>query len=145
MEVIGTIFTGTNQYGDFNWMIRSGEYEDSLFIYNDNEMDHKRKSCGHGAGNAIIRKYNRHSKGKTYSAGISTGTGRGTGNGYNSLDECENHIDDCIEEIQNLINTGNYKRLFFSADEDGNLGTSIFVVSDDVIDYITKKIYLFSQ
>jgi hypothetical protein len=36
-EVIGTVFSKKGQIGDFEWHIKSGLYEDSLFLFNDDE------------------------------------------------------------------------------------------------------------
>lgn len=73
VKVIGTVFCGLNKYGDFDYMINNTDYDDSLFIYNDNiESRFKSKS---GIGNAIIRKYNQYSSLEIpRSAGISTGS-----------------------------------------------------------------------
>ena len=57
IEIIGTVYEGNGLYGDFEHMIKSCKYENSLFIFNDNETSHK--TCSKGRGNAIIRKYNR--------------------------------------------------------------------------------------
>ena len=34
MEIIGTVFKKKGEYGDFEWQIESGKYEDSLFLFN---------------------------------------------------------------------------------------------------------------
>lgn len=138
LEIIGTQFNGRGKYGDFDWMIKQSKYNDSLFIFNDDEERHKK--CIEGRGNAIIRKYNRHS---IYfpprSAGIPTGTmKRG---GYNSLtSRVKFEIDQSLNEIKELIEKHNYKRIFYSSTKNGRLGTNIFKVGDDVIDYITSEI-----
>ena len=62
IEIIGTVYKGNGLYGDFEYMIKSGKYENSLFIFNDNEISHQ--TCDKGRGNAIIRKYNRFSSSK---------------------------------------------------------------------------------
>src|SRR5689334_9345207 len=52
LQVIGTQYQGSNQYGDFNFMINSSDFANALFIFNDNEEDHN--SNRRGGGNASI-------------------------------------------------------------------------------------------
>jgi len=140
IKVIGSVFKAKGQEGDFDWQIRSGLYEDSLFIYNDDEMRRKWKRAGQG--NAVIRKYNRYAlPERPRSVGICTGNGK-ENKGYTSLDEhTKSVIDDCISEVIEIVNKYGYKKIYYSAKEpDGLLGTSIFQVDDDVLQYITKKI-----
>lgn len=140
VKVIGTIYQGNNKLGDFNWMIKQPEFKNCLFIFNDNVEYHM--SNRKGAGNAIIRQYNKHSNlEKPMSAGISTGTlSQG---GFDELsEEVKTLIDDCINEIKELIVKYKYETVYFSADKNGKLGTSIFEVNKDVIDYITEKIMM---
>jgi len=37
ITIIGTVFKKIGEYGDFDHMITSGQYKDSLFIFNDDE------------------------------------------------------------------------------------------------------------
>jgi hypothetical protein len=140
VKVIGTIYEGNNKLGDFNWMIKQTEFKNCLFIFNDN-VEHQ-GSNRKGAGNAIIRQYNKHSNlAKPMSAGIPTGTlSKG---GFDELsEEVKTLIDDCIIGIKELIEKYKYETVYFSADKNGKLGTSIFEVNKDVINYITEKIML---
>jgi len=136
VEVIGTVYKKQGQEGDFEWHIKSGMYEDSLFLFNDDEKRHKWKKAGRG--NAVIRKYNKHALDKPRSHGIVTGKEKG----YECLsDEVKKAIDDCFIETKEIISKYSYKRIYYSAQTpNGLLGTSIFHVGDDVILYITKKI-----
>ena len=138
VNVIGTIYQGNNKLGDFNWMIKQPEYNNSLFIYNDNIEHHL--SNRKGNGNAIIRQYNKYSNlAKPRSAGIPTGTL--TNGGFTELsEEVKTLIDDCITGIKELIVKYKYDTVYFSMDENGKLGTSIFKVNKDVINYITEQI-----
>jgi len=73
IEVIGIKFTSRNQYGDFYWMCQQNKYSNSLYIFNDNEEYHNANR--RGAGNAIMRIFNKHSDYDiTLSAGIPTET-----------------------------------------------------------------------
>jgi len=141
-QVYGTVFKKKNMIGDFDWMIRSGNYDDSLFIFNDDEQRHKWKKAGRG--NAIIRKYNRYAlPHQPHSAGIVTGK---NGSGYEEFtDEIKQQIDQCFQEVKEILKTHNYKKVYYSAkEENGQLGTSIFKVHSDVLQYITEQIHLLS-
>ena len=137
--IIGTVFTKKGVEGDFEWQIKSGQYEDSLFIFNDDEMRRKWKKAG--GGNAIIRKYNRYAcPDQPRAVGVCTGNGNG---GYSSLDgHVKAVIDDCIKEVRNTIQQYGYKKVYYSANKpNGLLGTSIFQVDHNVLQYITEQIH----
>ena len=138
MEIYGTIFTKKGVFGDFEWQINSGNYEDALFIFNDDEYRNKWKKGG--KGNSVIRKYNKYACSKPRSVGITTGYGT---SGYTSLNEkTKQKIDSCIEEIKEIINQFGYTKIYYSAKEsNGILGTSIFHVNQEVLEYITKEIH----
>ena len=139
IKVIGIKFIGQNQIGDFYWMCNQAEYSNSLFIFNDNEEYHgtNRK----GAGNAIMRKLNKYSNlAIPISAGIPTGTLEQ--GGYTKLNaHSKKQIDWSINEIIELINFYDYKKIYYSSELDGILGTSIFEVDKTVLKYITHKIF----
>lgn len=139
IQLIGVKFVKPNQFGDFEWMCHDEKYSDALFIFNDNEEYHD--TCKGGAGNAVMRRYNKYSKlSKPKSAGIPTGTLEY--GGYQSLNKHSvQQIDSAIEEIINLIKLHNYKQIFYSSEIDGKLGTSIFNVEDKVVRYITHKLF----
>jgi hypothetical protein len=145
MEVIGTVFTGAGQDGDFRWMIEQPEYADALFIFNDNEEQflayrrnrRDRFGCAPGGGNAAIRPY--RCTDPVRAAGIPTGADR---TGYRHLTpEVREVIDDAFSVVRELIATGRYERIFYSAaDETGRLGTGIFDVATDVKEYIVSQL-----
>jgi len=139
IQIIGIKFSNLNKYGDFNWMCKKNEYKNSLFIFNDNIEYHKTNISG--GGNAIMRKYNKYSElEKPISAGIPTGSL--IYGGYKELDEItKTQIDESFNEIINLINIHKYDKIYFSSELDGKLGTSIFEVNDEVINYITQRIF----
>lgn len=138
IEIVQSHYVKGQDYGDFEKMILSGYFDDSLFIFNDN---HKEHFCGHaGKGNAIIRKFNMYSGNKVNAAGVSTGKSRR--GGYKSLEESKDDIDQCFREIVSLLETGRYRRVFYSASRvDGVLATNIFKVDREVLLYITTEIY----
>jgi len=139
IQIFGTKFIKPNQFGDFNWMCHQNNYSNTLFIFNDNEEYHK--TCKTGAGNAIMRRYNKYSKIiKPKSAGIPTGTLKN--GGYTKLStKIKFQIDNAFNEIISLINIHKYDQLYYSSELDGKIGTSLFVVNDIVLRYITHKIY----
>lgn len=142
-ELIGTKFYETGCVGDFYWMCDQKEYEGSLFIFNDNEEYHN--SNRKGAGNAIMRKYNKYSHLEIpLSAGIPTGTLEY--GGYTQLDSrTKAQIDSAINEIIELVNVYGYKRVYYSSEPDGMLGTSIFEVDIKVRKYITSRLFGLTQ
>ena len=144
VEVVPSVFEGIGRVGDFGWMIEQDEYEDALFVFNDNEeqfLEHVRDAsstfgCVAGGGNAVIRPY--QCRRPPRASGIPTGA---NGAGYSHLtEEVKAHVDLAVSRIRELLNTGRYRRLFFSAEESGELGTGIFEVDDAVKQYITKSI-----
>lgn len=139
LEVIGVKFALRNEYGDFYWMSQQNAYSGSLFIFNDNEEYHDTNDKG--AGNAIMRIFNKHSNSiPPKSAGIPTGTL--SNGGYQKFTpQVKLIIDNAFDEIINLIKMYNYHTIYFSSELDGKLGTSIFQVSPKVITYITNRIY----
>lgn len=138
IQLIGTVFSKKGQEGDFDWQIQSGRYEHALFLFNEDESRAKWKKAG--TGNAVIRKYNKYALSKPRSTGILTGTKDG---GYPALtDAVRAKIDECIVEIKRIVNEYGYTTIYYSAKTpNGLLGTSIFQVHPDVIQYITEKLH----
>ena len=137
MQVIGTVFSGKGKEGDFEWQIKSGFYEDSLFVFNEDESRVKWKKAGRG--NAVIRKYNKYAVDKPRSVGVFTGTKVG---GYTELtDDVKSKIDGCIKDVKDIAEKFGYTRIFYSAKTpNGLLGTSIFQVDEKVLMYITQQL-----
>jgi hypothetical protein len=145
MKVVGSVFKGRDRIGDFGWMIQQAEFQDALFIFNDNEeqfLEHQRNpkstfGCAQGGGNAIIRPYQCLSTPKA--SGIPTGK---QGRGYSQLTpEVQQMINDAIQVILKLLETGGYQRVFYSAaNAQGDLGTGIFEVGSDVKSYVTQQL-----
>ena len=146
ITVRGSVFRGRDQEGDFGWMIGQPEHERTLFVFNDNEeqfrayfADRKRGAgCVAGGGNAVIRPY--RCQDPPRAAGIPTGSG---GRGYERLtDEVRVVIEEAIGVIRGLLDSGAYDQLLYSAaNADGDLGTGIFTVGDDVRRYIVDRLW----
>lgn len=139
MAVIGTVFKRRGELGDFDWMIRQPEYNDSLFIYSDNIECFSSHSQKRGAGNAIIRPY-RFSVPPRSSPIV---TGSFAHGGFSELtDSVKWVIDSGVEEIKIKIKENDYKRVYYSAEvPNGMLGQKLFVIHLDVRTYITKCLH----
>ena len=140
MEIIPINYSGRNKYGDFTFMITKPEYQDSLFIFNDN-IESKR-SYRNGLGNAAIRSYNKNNPNIDVprSAGIPTGSLKYKG--FKSLTlQNKKYIDDALCIIKELILKYKYKRIFYSAEKNGQIGQSLFKLGDDIVMYITEEIH----
>lgn len=140
LEVKSIQFKKKGEYGDFEWMIKNPEYDDVLFIYNDDiESVGKYQK---GQGNAVIRPYNLNNPkiDKPRSAGIPTGS-RKLKKGFESFDEeTKKYIDTSINVIKDIIAKYRYKTVMYSGGKDGVIGSSIFIINKDVKDYITEQI-----
>lgn len=139
IQVIGIKYSGSNKIGDFYWMCMREEFSNSLFIFNDNEECHNK--CNPGAGNAIMRQFNKHSD---YAIPMSAGIPTGTLNygGYSKLNtRTKSQIDSAFDEIIKLVNRYKYTHIYYSAELDGMLGTSIFEVNRKVLKYITARLF----
>tara|TARA_X000000950_G_scaffold289424_1_gene413256 strand:- start:14471 stop:15391 length:921 start_codon:yes stop_codon:yes gene_type:complete len=138
MEVIGTVYKGPNQFGDFLWQINNKDYDDALFIFNEDEI--RMKSTKASKGNSIIRPYNMYATNYPRSVGMLTGK---KNKGYTKLDDyVKSKINMCMNHIKQIITTCGYTQVYYSAQEpNGLLATNIFVVDDEVIKYITEQIH----
>lgn len=136
MNIIGSKFDNADM--DFERLMMLPQYSKFLFIFNDNQTEHN--CVKRGGGNAKIRPYNMFSDLPfPISAGIPTGFHR---EGYQSLNQGKIDIDRSFDEIKMLLSTGNYNTLVYSIDnyKCPLLGRGLFVISNDVKRYITKRI-----
>jgi hypothetical protein len=143
VQLVPSRFQGRDRPGDFAWMIVQPEYADALFVFNDNEEQFRafrrdpRSAAGlsPGGGNATIRPH--RGADPPRAAGIPTGR---AGQGYATLTaDVRQAIDDALEFIVELLATGRYHRVVYSAaNDDGDLGTGIFEVGDEVKRYIVS-------
>ena len=148
MLVTPTFFEGLGRHGDFAWMRLQPDHASTLFIFNDNEeqfnayLNGKASGFTAGAGNAIARPWRLLSP--PQSAGVPTGK---KGKGYESLDaQTKLKIDQSLQVIKDLITTGNYSQMVFSADSTlTTLGKATFAVSAEVCEYIFKNMIAFGS
>ena len=140
VQVVPSIFQKKGASGDFFWEI-DNDYEPNttLYVFNDNATDHKTPHAGEG--NGVIRQFNKYSsKIPVRSAGVCTGD-KGKG-GYSELTQkARDQIDSDIEEIRDLLNTVHYKKVKYSGDGKGSLGTNHFGVGTDVKAYIVSSLH----
>jgi len=145
MQVIGTQYRSGGEYGDFSWMLEQSKYDDALFVFNDNEpqflaflQDQTPGSygCQAGGGNAGIRAY------RCVKPPRAQGIPTGTTQGYPKLTpEVKGVIDESLDLIRRTLAAGSYDRVFYSAaNDDGDLGTGIFQVGDEVKSYIVAEL-----
>jgi hypothetical protein len=146
VNVIGLVFSGPGREGDFRWMIERSEYEDALFVFNDNEEQfmafradpHSPSGCSAGGGNAAIRPWRCTEPPRA--AGVPTGTL--AAGGYPALtDHVRKVVDAAVEHAGAVVETCHYRRIIYSAaDDNGTLGTGIFAVGGDVRRYIVMRL-----
>ncbi|MDG4576303.1 MAG: hypothetical protein P9C36_08330 [Defluviicoccus sp.] len=131
-----SVFAGNGKEGDFAWMIEQPQYEQALFVFNDNESQFLSYMDGTsvGGGNAVIRPYQGAG---ARAAGVPTGPG------YDALTtENKAIIDRALARVRSLIKSGRYTMLVYSADETDPslLGHGIFDVGEDVRRYIVAEL-----
>ena len=147
INIIPSVFSQNKANGDFSWEIMYDKRsKDTLYIFNDNHLEHK--TSKKGDGNALIRIYNKYSKYPLVrSAGISTGWKPRFPFKTSDKVKWREIIGKEFKEIKQLLETGKYNNLVFSAEkiEDNSyiLGTDIFAGSmdDELLTYIPNKIY----
>jgi ribA/ribD-fused uncharacterized protein len=158
IQVISCIYYMPDFYGDFNWMINNSDYNDSLFIFTDNEE--YSNICSAGRGHTKIRQYNQysnHSIPRSAAIPISrlsiindiyrfnksiTTNDKDLINGYKIFDNYViTNINESIVKIRKLIKKYKYKRIFFQSNQYGTINTGKYNVIQPVCNYITKQLY----
>ena len=144
IELIPTSFIGNDTYGDFDWMIDQDTYGDSLFLFNENVESLYNGYQRRGKGNAVIRPYRycKPSKALPIPTGYIGINKEGWRGGFRKLDlNTKTHIDFAFDLIKDRLQDGDVNRVFYSSNgSNERLGTSIFRVNEDVIDYIMVKL-----
>ena len=143
ITVIPSTYSKSGQVGDFEWMLNQTAYNRTLFVFNDNEeqfdafVNGESSGFTRGGGNAAIRPFRKLTPPRA--AGVPTGK---SGRGYSALDQqTKPKIDQALAVITDLLETGNYDSIVFSANETKtDLGTGIFCVGTDVRDYIFSQL-----
>eukprot|EP00834_Sanchytrium_tribonematis_P004935 NODE_269_length_11261_cov_0.600359.p12 type:complete len:154 gc:universal NODE_269_length_11261_cov_0.600359:4776-5237(+) len=147
LRIVPVEFKKRNTIGDFLYMKDLPEYKNALFIFNDNVRDHP--SAVTGGGNAQMRPFNQFGQCQPpKSAGIPTGLQ----GGFDDLnDDVQNHVDSAISEIRSLLKQFPYDQVIYSCTSNHSvsfegkqvplLGSSIFKVDPQVLEYITLQIW----
>jgi len=144
VQLVGSTFTGAGRPGDFRWMIERDEFAGALFVFNDNEEQFRAfrddprgaSGCSAGGGNAAIRPY--RCVDPPRAAGVPTGA---DGQGYRELTpDARDVVDEALGVIDELLRSGRYERVIYSAAAGGELGTGIFHVGADVKAYIVDSL-----
>ena len=149
IEVVPTEFRGHGQYGDFNHMIRLKEYENTIFLFNDNflqwaqALQFPQIQQGSGGGNAAIRPYEVEGK----SMGIPTGPFPSLKDIYEIRGQTftvAQIIEMAFDRIlRHCLKNDHIKTIFYSAAPGSDvIGLGIFsgVVGQDVIKRITETL-----
>jgi hypothetical protein len=148
ITVYGNVF-----HKDHTYIKYLTQYPNALLIINDNYKNSKTDANGGGNASGQIRQYNiysfqNHKYEKPRIAGISTGPS----GEYNNivtlntkLTELDNKtpkevIDEEIKLIKYIMIVWGYTEIIYSSDENGDLGTAIFKVPDDIKKYIQYKL-----
>ena len=142
-HIKGIVYKNKNEYGDFDWMIKSGQYENVLFLFDDNLEYYKTSIPERGI--LELRKYNEYGLyPNVCSAGIIMG--KSFNHNFDKLDEVnKRNIDISINNIKKLILQNNYKELYFSSDEEGLIKINYKYSNLEVINYATEQIYLLND
>ncbi len=151
VSVCPVLFVKKKACGDFAWMVRQPEYDDSLFVVMENFIDSMSDECSVGAGTAVLRPltlahYRNQGAPRPRAFGIPTGWCTDSA-GFSHMD-CGNikaAIDLSLDRAALLLSKCNvYKRIIFSSSEDDRslIGTGVFknTLGKDVIAYISKGI-----
>lgn len=144
IDIYAVKYHDRGQYGDFKFMIEcdlnTEPDQKRLFVYNDNTEEQNSTSYRTGAGNAIIRQYNKHNPNldRPYSVGIPTGSYQN--GGFKTLNEkSKKAIDKSFVDLCYTIERYGIKKLYYSTnDESGLLGQGIFDIDISVREYITE-------
>jgi len=151
ISVVTNVFNRNNRYTNFTNMITMSNYNNTLFIFNDNDKDHYTNKKG--ANNAEIRIYNFYAPNIPYprSAGIPTGYSSGSNGGYTGLMDPDptlkkgevpyKSIVFAYVEILSLLYMfrNRFTQIIYSVNNKKTdlLSTSTFKVDDNVIEFIT--------
>lgn len=146
IEIIPSKFSERGKEGDFEYMIKRdmnlSQDPLTLYIYNDNTESYYSRGYRKGAGNAVIRHYNKFNPAfsRPFSAGIPTGSLEN--GGFQELGKTEiDVINGAVSIIKSIIKDYNIKKIYYSTNDNSEiLGNSLFDVNNDVLFYITNKI-----
>lgn len=137
IRIVGVKYT-KDTFTDFEIMMHHPDYSNALFIFNDNETEHR--SAKKGNGNAVVRPFNNYSSlEKPKSFGIPTGKYR---TGYVSYHEGIQAVYMACQELSGLIQKHGYDTIVYCISDLSHplMGCEIFHVDRDILRYITRYI-----
>ena len=143
VRVYGSVFNRITRQGDFTSMITDPAYNNTLFVFNDNQPLYEafrdgRGGCSAGGNNAAIRPF--QCLPRPRAAGIPTGIAPP---GYMRLDDPTRRIiDEAVDRIRSLVTQYGYEEVVFSQRSLSNptLGMGIFAPARPVRDYIVNRL-----
>ena len=145
VAVLGVVYDGPHKYGDFKWMLKQPEYEDTLFVYNDNVKDNLDPNSMDGAGSAAIRNVSWRFATPPRSVGIPTGWSVASG-GFDEMDiYSKRAIDFSIARIWKIIMDSDSKvtKVIYSCSREDKMkiGVSIFQPHSSILNYINDQLH----
>lgn len=145
VAVIGIVYDGPRKYGDFKWMLKQPEYEDALFIYNDNVKDSLDPNVMEGGGSAAIRNLSWRFSTPPRSVGVPTGWSVASG-GFDEMDiYSKKAIDFSIARIWKIILDSNSQvtKVIYSCSREDKMkiGVSIFQPHSSILNYINDQLH----
>lgn len=155
IQIMPIMYIETDKTTDFSWMAQQPQYAATLFIYNDNQQNFVnflntpirdlisgKVNYSKGSGNAkAMRPYQYMYP--IRAMGIPLGPRPGHGGGYKILNKKNRDtIDMSFKVIEDLLSTGLYDTIAYSAASDGyTIGTSTFTLPENIVGYVTEKIW----
>jgi hypothetical protein len=146
-EIVPCVYDRKTGDGNFKDMINGGEYDDALFLYNENCQDmYDLDDDTPGAGTAVIRPYSwLYNNDKPLQVlGIPTGVSSAL-RGFKVLNQdTKQAIKLSFQRIIVLVRRSPHiKRIIYSADSNDTtlLGTSVFSVDEKVLRFISRSIW----
>jgi hypothetical protein len=141
--VRGVHFRKKNTEGDFVWMEKQDEYQNTLFVINENFLDSLDENEA-GGGTAKLRPFVWRYVAVPRAAGIPTGWSVASG-GFQEMDfYTRKAMDASIDRIKIILRDNpQYTDIVFSCDANNNkkIGTNIFKLPDACINYISAKLF----
>jgi hypothetical protein len=136
LAVVGKVFAGKNQDGDFKWMVKQPQYNDALFVIAENFLDSIRDDYDEGAGTAVLRPLcpQRVRAGTVpRAAGVPTGWSVAA-MGFAQMDSVfvKTAIDLSLDRIALVLKENpQYKRLVYSCDKDEPRMLGVKIILED--------------
>jgi hypothetical protein len=139
MKLLPVKFIRKGEYGDFEFMRDLPGFEKTLFLFNENVESYNMKSVFRGGGNACIRPWAHEPIPRSF--GIPTGS-MAIGGFETLTDDLKDYLSSVFLDLKKVIQDNDYDTVCYSIDTPGSdtLGTSIFKVDPDVLEYITQGI-----